>query len=294
MPSPSPQPRRSGIADLWTPRGSSSSASASPAMAAFNPARSTRSYLARLPLFTRVVAGLIVALYLLDWLPFWDLRAWGGLVPSKLSFATLYRTNTFPLIHISLFHMVANVVALVPLMDRFECEHGTITTLALFFGPFSTLPALIYVFFERIFRMDTTVMGASIWVFLLLGVEAIRTYRQNPNLIVASVPVPTWATPLFFVFVIAVFVPNTSLPGHLAGLGVGYLCGLGYLKFLSPPESALRWIEARLNLLARVPHYVSVDQKTYGRFGVLPSVSTGATGAAPAIGLVGSTQRLGP
>lgn len=137
-------------------------------------------------------------------------------------------------------------------------------------------------------------MGASIWVFLLLGVEAIRTYRQNPNLIIASIPVPTWATPLFFVFVIAVFIPNTSLPGHLAGLGVGYLCGLGYLKFLSPPESALRWIEARLNLLARVPHYVSVDQKTYGRFGVLPSVSTSATGAAPAIGLVGSTQRLGP
>ena len=152
----------------------------------------------------------------------------------------------------------------------------------------------MYVFFERIFRLDTTVMGASIWVFLLVGVEAIRTYRQNPSLIIASVPVPTWATPLFFVFVIAVFVPNTSLPGHLAGLGVGYLCGLGYLKFLSPPETALRWIEARLNLLARVPHYVSVDQKTYGRFGVLPSVSTGATGTAPAIGLVGSTQRLGP
>lgn len=46
----------------------------------------------------------------------------------------VYRTNTFPLIHINLFHMVVNVVALVPLLDRFECEHGTITTLALFFG----------------------------------------------------------------------------------------------------------------------------------------------------------------
>ncbi|CAK7208758.1 Putative rhomboid protease [Sporothrix curviconia] len=292
MPPTSPQPRRTGIADLWTPRGAS--ASGSPATAVFNPARSTRSYLARLPLFTRVVAGLIVALYLLDWLPLWDLRAWGSLVPSKLSFATLYRTNTFPLIHLNLFHMVANLAALIPLLDRFEGEHGTITTLALFFGPFSTLPALIYVAFERIFRMDTVVMGASVWVFLLLGVEAIRTYRTNPSLMVASVPVPTWATPLFFVFVIAVFIPNTSLPGHLAGLGVGYLCGFGYLKFLSPPESALRWIEARLNLLARVPHYVSVDQKTYGRFGVLPTVSGSATGAAPAIGLVGSTQRLGP
>ncbi|CAK7201877.1 Putative rhomboid protease [Sporothrix eucalyptigena] len=292
MPAASTQPRRSGIADLWTPRGGSSSGS--PAAAAFNPTRSMRSYLARLPLFTRVVAAIIVALYILDWLPFWDLRAWGSLVPSKLSFATLYRTNTFPLIHISLFHMLANVAALIPLMDRFECEHGTITTLALFFGPFSTLPALLYVAFERICRLDTIVMGASIWVFLLLGVEAIRTYRTNPSLVIATVPVPTWSTPLFLVFVIAVFVPGTSMSGHLAGLAVGYLCGFGYLKFLSPPESALRWIEARLNLLARVPHYVSVDQKTYGRFGVLPTVSGSASGATPAIGLVGSTQRLGP
>ena len=134
-------------------------------------------------------------------------------------------------------------------------------------------------------------------MFLLLGVEAIRTYRVNPNFIVASIPVPTWTTPLFFVFVVAALFPHTSMPGHLFGLAVGYLCGLGYLKFLSPPESVLRFIETRLNLLVRVPHYVSVDQKTYGRFGVLPSVNSnvgGPGGSNQAIGLVGSTQRLGP
>ena len=70
-----------------------------------------------------------------------------------------------------------------------------------------------------------------------------------------------------------------------------YLGGLGYMKFLSPPEKVLRWLEARLKLLQRLPHYVSVDQKTYGRFGVLPSA--GSSSGAP-IGLVGSTQRLGP
>jgi glycosylphosphatidylinositol transamidase len=52
---------------------------------------------------------------------------------------------------------------------------------------------------------------------------------------------------------------------------VGYLWGLGYIKFLVPPEKLLRWIEGKLNLLGRLPHYVSVDQKTYGRFGVLPT-----------------------
>lgn len=68
--------------------------------------------------------------------------------------------------------------------------------------------------------------------------------------------------------------------------------GLGYLKFLAPPEKALRWIEGKLNLLGRLPHYVSVDQKTYGRFGVLPS--TNSSGSSVPMGMVGTTQRLGP
>jgi hypothetical protein len=67
--------------------------------------------------------------------------------------------------------------------------------------------------------------------------------------------------------------------------------GLGYLKFLAPPEWALRWIEGKLNLLGRLPHYVSVDQKTYGRFGVLPT--TTPTTDSP-LGYVGGSQRLGP
>ncbi len=53
------------------------------------------------------------------------------------------------------------------------------------------------------------------------------------------------------------------------------------MKFLSPPDKALRWIEGRLNLVERLPHYVSVDQKTYGRFGVLPGAGGGSGGPAP-------------
>lgn len=58
-----------------------------------------------------------------------------------------------------------------------------------------------------------------------------------------------------------------------------FVAGLGYVKLLAPPEWALRWIESRLNLLAILPHYVSVDQKTYGRFGVLPSTNRPVGGA---------------
>ena len=90
----------------------------------------------------------------------------------------VYRTNTFPLIHAGLFHAFLNVLALVPLLERFETEHGTLTSLLLFFGrelpeirperpqlttiiALSTIPAIIYVVLERgVLRGNTAVLGA--------------------------------------------------------------------------------------------------------------------------------------
>ncbi|KAJ6788907.1 hypothetical protein PWT90_00118 [Aphanocladium album] len=252
-----------------------------------------RSYIFRLPLFTRAIVLIIFLLSLLSLPGFWDIQAWGSLVPDKVSLFAAHRVTTFPLIHVNILHAILNVVALTPLMERFENEYGTLTSLALFFGPLTTVPAVLYLVIESgILRLNNAIMGASIWVFLLLGMEAIRTYRSNPHLVIATHHIPTWTTPLLLAFVVAALVPSSSLLGHLCGLGVGYIAGLGYVKYIAPPEWALRWIELKLNLLAILPHYVSVDQKTYGRFGVLPSASR--MGGSPATELVGSSQRLGP
>ncbi|WYZ43041.1 hypothetical protein EsH8_VI_000740 [Colletotrichum jinshuiense] len=253
-----------------------------------------RSYIFRLPLFTRIVVFIIVAAWIAGIQSVWDLRKWGALIPDQLSFTSSYRMNTFPFIHQNFIHAILNVLALAPLMERFEAEFGTLTSISLFIGPLTTIPAVLYVLIERfLFKSNVPVMGASIWVFLLLGMEAIRTYKTNPYLTIVTYSIPMWTTPLILILVVTALVPGTSLLGHLCGVLVGYLFGLGYLKFLSPPEKALRWIESKLNLLGRLPHYVSVDQKTYGRFGLLPSNSHAGGGSAP-IALVGSTQRLGP
>jgi len=106
--------------------------------------------------------------------------------------------------------------------------------------------------------------------------------------------IPTWITPFVMVLFVSVLVPNTSFLGHICGLAFGYGWGLGYLKFLAPPEKALRWIEGKLNLLGRLPHYVSVDQKTYGRYGVLPTTNPSMSGPDIGLGYVASSQRLGP
>lgn len=206
-----------------------------------------------------------------------------------LSLQTVYRLNTFPLIHKSFFHLLLNLITLLPLLERFEAEHGTITTFILFTGPFGLIPGLIYTFLERfIFNLNTGIVGSSIWVFLLLANESIKLYKSNPEFVISGFGIPTWVTPLFALLLVWFLVPGTSLLGHLCGAAVGYLWGLGWIRFLAPPDKILRWVEGKLNLLGRLPHYVSVDQKTYGRYGVLPSTA-GSNG-----GPVGSTQRLGP
>lgn len=223
---------------------------------------------------------------------------------SQTNASAVYRLNTYPLLHRDILHYLLNTIALIPLLERFESEHGTVVTFILFTGPFGLLPGGMYTLLERfIFRLNGAAVGASVWVFLLLCNEAIKTYRQNPYFELGDFKIPTWTTPLFLILVINFLVPHTSLLGHLCGAAVGYLWGLGYIRFLAPHDKILKWIEGKLNLLGRLPHYVSVDQKTYGRYGVLPSTRSGSVGPGRGtlgaangvvVGPVGSTQRLGP
>lgn len=147
-----------------------------------NPTR-LRTYILRLPLFTRLTMLIVVALYIASLQTAWSVVAWGSLKPSAIGIFTggMYRLNTYVFVHRGFWHMLFNLVALVPLFERFEKEHGTLTSAALWLGPLATLPGGLYIGIERgILGGDTEVVGASVWVFLLLAVEGIRTYRGNP------------------------------------------------------------------------------------------------------------------
>ncbi|KIV96354.1 hypothetical protein PV10_00235 [Exophiala mesophila] len=244
----------------------------------FNLAR-IRTYVFRLPLFTRLILFAIIAFWILELQTVWSVIQWGSLIPKEVGLSSMYRLNTYPLIHLGFFHMLMDTLCLIPLLERFEAEWGTLNSAALFMGPLGQIPAALYLLLDYVVLRDNTpVLGASIWVFLLLASESIKTYRANPYLEIAGQKIPTWITPLALLLVIWVLIPNTSFLGHLSGAIAGYLWGLGYIRFLAPPEKVLRWIEGKLNLLGRLPHYVSVDQKTYGRYGVLPSSSTSGPG----------------
>jgi glycosylphosphatidylinositol transamidase len=130
--------------------------------ALFNPNR-IRSYILRLPLFTRAIILVVLIFWVLELQTVWSVIEWGSLKPSQIGIFTggMYRLNTFVFVHLGLLHMVLNLVILVPLMERFEREFGTLTSLALFVVPLATIPAGLYLVIESmVFRGDTAVVGS--------------------------------------------------------------------------------------------------------------------------------------
>lgn len=58
-----------------------------PTLPSFSPAR-LRSYLFRLPLFTRVVLLLIVFFWILELQSVWNVVQWGALIPNEINLGT--------------------------------------------------------------------------------------------------------------------------------------------------------------------------------------------------------------
>jgi len=46
----------------------------------------------------------------------------------------VHRLNTFPMVHAGTIQMLLELGPLIPLLERFEAEHGTLVSAALFFG----------------------------------------------------------------------------------------------------------------------------------------------------------------
>lgn len=59
---------------------------------------------------------------------------WGSIIPDKVKIGSMYRLNTYPLVHMGFVHMFLDTLCLVPLLERFEAEWGTLTSIALFLG----------------------------------------------------------------------------------------------------------------------------------------------------------------
>ena len=114
--------------------------------------RRLRSYILRLPLCTRLLLLVMFLFWIAGTVLPW-VRPWAALTPNEVGLQTsmslvpqgmygleadferaVYRLNTFPLSHLGFFHFLLNILALTPLLERFEAENGTLVTLILFTG----------------------------------------------------------------------------------------------------------------------------------------------------------------
>ena len=103
----------------------------------------------------------ILGLWILELQTVWSVIDWGALIPNEVGFGSMYRLNTYPLVHMGLLHMLMDTVCLIPLLERFESEWGTLNCLALWLGPLSTIPAGLYILIEKfVIRGNTAVLGA--------------------------------------------------------------------------------------------------------------------------------------
>ena len=64
-----------------------------PTLPQFNPAR-LRSYVFRIPLFTRIILLLILLFWILEFQTAWDVAQWGALVPLQVTLSTSTSTRT--------------------------------------------------------------------------------------------------------------------------------------------------------------------------------------------------------
>ena len=63
-----------------------------PTLPQFNPAR-LRSYVFRIPLFTRIVLLIIILFWILEFQATWDIARWGALVPLEVNIGTSTSTS---------------------------------------------------------------------------------------------------------------------------------------------------------------------------------------------------------
>ncbi|KAH3686979.1 hypothetical protein WICPIJ_002048 [Wickerhamomyces pijperi] len=216
------------------------------------------------PALTIGLVVFLTFLYLLDFVvPVNDTIA---LSPRALTSIDLNRLSLYPLGHLSIFHLVFNLLAIVTPLSIFERRHGTVYT-GVVLNLLAVFTALLYCVLGLVFYPDAKVLGASAWVFSFSGFFAYKESLIKPTYTISpSYSLPTIATPLVPILIIAILVPGSSLLGHLFGLAAGYALAYGVFTKLVPPSNVIEFIEQKADrLIQLIPsvfvYYREVDAK---------------------------------
>lgn len=163
----------------------------------------------------------------------------------------LNRLSFYLLYHNGLFHWAFNMVALFTPMARFETTHGTIYT-GITLNLITILAGLQYCIVGLFLYPNEYVVGSSGVVFTFYTYYSYKEHLLNPILHTLKfqgreIQIPTLYSPFLLLVVCAIFMPQSSIWGHLAGISTGYILVLGYMKVLYPPSKVALYIERKLS-----------------------------------------------
>ncbi|EDO19370.1 hypothetical protein Kpol_1002p15 [Vanderwaltozyma polyspora DSM 70294] len=183
-----------------------------------------------------------------------------GLRPSSLFDFELSRLSLYPLAHLSIIHLVFNVISLFPLLNLYESTHGTVMT-AVTLNITAVAAGVMYCIVGSLLYPDVGVAGSSGWFFSLLGYYSFKEASVHPRtpIFKTHYTIPTQLSPLILIVVIFVLIPHSSFWGHFFGLLVGYFMGWreNWFVKLLPPSWIIVMIETKLDFLIRlIPGFV--------------------------------------
>lgn len=152
--------------------------------------------------------------------------------------------------HLDIFHLVVNLVALYPLLSRYERAHGTVYT-GITLNVLAVVTALQYCLVGLVLYPNEGAAGLLGIVFSLLMFFCYKEHFAFPVCYTFKVGgseylIPTLGFPFLNLIAVAIIVPQASFFGHLAGISAGYLLATDRLKLLFPALKIVLWIEKKL------------------------------------------------
>lgn len=207
----------------------------------------------------------------------------------------LNRLLLYPLGHTLLFHLLVNLVGLVPMVGRYERLHGTVYT-GVTLNVLAVVAALLYSVVGTFACPETDVLGLSAWWFSFVTFYAIKDSAESPHTNFMHWSIPTlWLPAVPLVMVTIMFPYMGLLVGHCAGIGAGYLLAHGYLAFMFPPLWIIEKIEAVLSrLIALIPRPIVYTKEEEARGLRAPEVALPVTEvSAPTPRFAGGGHVLG-
>lgn len=201
-----------------------------------------------------------------------------SLKPSDLPKFEMSRLTTYPLVHYSFLQYLLSLAAFIPLCERFERKYGTLRSLAMFLGPFESVPGLLYCLVNGVFlRHDTAIVGCSGFVFTMVAIESSQyAAKKNVNVIFAGRQVPVISLPFFLLVATTILLPGSSVSLHCASIAIGIVFGSGRVDFLLLPLKVVNFVESRVaNVIkSRLPMYVTAEDALKADDLVLPISET--------------------